>query len=84
MGIGGTKGQNPLRRSVSECRGGNGRLSRLLATIMALQAGQPVLDFSYLDENKNDYFAAIQTGLEDTGPMREMFKRVFHASQQEV
>ncbi len=30
-------------------REGNGRLSRLLAIVMALQAGQPILDFTYMD-----------------------------------
>ena len=63
-------------------REGNGRLSRLLASVMALQAGQPLLDFSYMDENKSDYFSAIQAGMVDYEPMKEMFKRVLHASQQ--
>jgi cell filamentation protein len=43
-------------------REGNGRLSRLLANVMALQAGQPLLDFTYLDEHKAGYFAAMQAG----------------------
>ena len=63
-------------------REGNGRLSRLLATIMALQAGQPILDFSYMDKNKKDYFAAIQSGLDDDKPMKKMFRQVLHESQQ--
>jgi cell filamentation protein len=65
-------------------REGNGRLSRLLSTIMALQAGQPLLDFSYMDENKNEYFAAIQAGLDNYDPMKEIFKRVLHVSQKNV
>ena len=65
-------------------REGNGRLSRLLATIMALQAGQPILDFSYMDNNKTEYFAAIQAGLENSEPMKEMFRRVLLDSQQIV
>ena len=62
-------------------REGNGRLTRLLANVMALQAGQPLLDFSYMDENKQDYFLAIQAGLDNYEPMKEMFRRVLHASR---
>lgn len=57
-------------------REGNGRLSRLLANIMALQAGQPILDFSYMDRNKSDYFAAIQAGLDNDKSMKEIFRQV--------
>jgi len=63
-------------------REGNGRLSRLIAIVMALQAGQPILDFTYFDENKNDYFTAIQAGLDNNAPMKEMFRQVLRASQQ--
>lgn len=62
-------------------REGNGRLSRLLANVMALQAGQPLLDFSYMDRNKSDYFAAIQAGLDNDKPMKEIFRRVLRDSQ---
>lgn len=65
-------------------REGNGRLSRLLASVMALQARRPLLDFSYLDENKEGYFSAIQAGLDDSGSMKKMFRRVLHGSQQRV
>ena len=65
-------------------RVGNGRLSRLLATIMTLQCGQPILDFSYMDENKIAYFAAIQTGLVDDGAMKEIFRQVLLESQRNV
>lgn len=65
-------------------REGNGRISRLLATVMALQARQPMLDFTFMDENKNEYFAAIQTGLDDAGPMKEVFKRVLLDTRQNV
>lgn len=61
-------------------REGNGRLGRLLATIMALQAGRPPLDFTYLSENKDAYFQAIQAGLENAEPMKELFKRVLQQS----
>ena len=63
-------------------REGNGRLSRLLTNVMALQAGQPVLDFSYMHTNREEYFSAIQAGLDNDEPMRDVFRRVLHASQQ--
>lgn len=45
-------------------REGNGRSAMLLATLMALQAGIPVLDFRPLDgKGKTCYFAAIQAAL---------------------
>ncbi len=65
-------------------REGNGRLSRLLAVVMALQAGQPLLDFSYLDNNKNLYFSAIQEGLDNAEPMKNLFRQVLYDSQQNV
>ncbi len=61
-------------------RDGNGRLSRLLATIMALQAGKPILDFSSLDKKRPQYFSAIQAGLSDYNPMRELFRQVLKES----
>ena len=45
-------------------RDGNGRISRLLADVMMVQAGYPPLDYSCWDQNKTDYFAAIGQGLE--------------------
>lgn len=40
-------------------REGNGRVARVLSTLMALQAGMPLLDFSLIaEEKKKDYFAA--------------------------
>jgi len=65
-------------------REGNGRLSRLLAVVMALQAGQPLLDFSYMDNNKDRYFSAIQAGLDNDQPMKDMFRQVLRDSQQNV
>lgn len=44
-------------------RDGNGRLSRLLADVMAAQAGFQPLDYSSWDENKEAYFAAINQGM---------------------
>ena len=45
-------------------REGNGRLARLLAVLMALQAGVPPLDFGGLrGPRKQHYFAAIQAAM---------------------
>jgi len=61
-------------------RDGNGRLSRLLANIMALQADFPMLDFSYMDNNKDEYFLAIGAGLDNEEPMKAIFKQVLSDS----
>ena len=46
-------------------RDGNGRVARALSTLMALQAGLPLLDFSVIaGKSKNAYIAAIQAGLD--------------------
>ncbi len=44
-------------------REGNGRLSRLLADVMAVQAGQEPLDYSAWESGKSDYIAAIHAGM---------------------
>lgn len=44
-------------------REGNGRLSRLLADAMAVQAGSNPLDYSSWDANKDGYIGAIHEGL---------------------
>ena len=63
-------------------RDGNGRLARVLATIMALQAGLPLLDFTYLTEHENEYIAAIHAGHSgDYEPMSQVFSAVLRASQ---
>ncbi len=61
-------------------REGNGRLSRLLATVMALQAGWPLLDFTSWDNDKAAYFSAIQAGLDDYQPMIERVSRILRDS----
>jgi len=54
-------------------REGNGRLSRLLADVMAVQAGRGPLDYSRWDANKAAYFSAIQRGMgRDYAPMRAL------------
>lgn len=46
-------------------REGNGRVARILTTLMALQAGLPLLNFGLITvERKKEYFAAIQAGLD--------------------
>ncbi len=54
-------------------REGNGRIARLLADAMAVQAGHEPLDYSAWDADKPAYFAAIQAGLAgDYAPMRKL------------
>lgn len=63
-------------------REGNGRLARVLATVMALQAGQPPLDFTWMAENRDEYFQAIQHGhAGNYSPIRQVFERVLQASK---
>ena len=45
-------------------RDGNGRLSRLLSDVMAVQAGFQPLDYSCWDANKSAYFSAIEQGFD--------------------
>ena len=56
-------------------REGNGRLGRLLATLMGLQAGLPLFDYSELaGRRKEEYFAAVRAGLDrDYQPMMRLF-----------
>jgi len=65
-------------------REGNGRCSRILASIMALQAGLPVLDFSIISGvKKSDYFAAIQAGMDrNYKPMEHLFAEIIENSIQ--
>jgi cell filamentation protein len=59
-------------------REGNGRLSRLLSQLMALQAGLPLLNFSSIKGKQREaYFAAVRAGMErDYAPMIEIFRKV--------
>lgn len=63
-------------------REGNGRVSRLLSTLMALQAGLPLLNFGVIKgKQRETYFAAVQAGMgRNYKPMREIFRRVVQAS----
>lgn len=59
-------------------REGNGRIARLLAVLMGLQAGLPPLDFSPLERRgKARYIAGIHAALNrDYAPLAEIFLRV--------
>lgn len=59
-------------------RDGNGRIARMLAIVMALQAGLPPLDFDDLVlDRKEEYFRAIQAGLDrNYAPMERLFELV--------
>lgn len=63
-------------------RDGNGRLSRVLSQLMALQAGLPLLNFSSIKGKQREaYFAAVRAGMgRDYAPMIEIFRRVVKAS----
>jgi cell filamentation protein len=56
-------------------REGNGRVARLLAILMALQASLPSLDFSSIKGTKRqEYFMAVKAGLDqDYKPMEKIF-----------
>lgn len=65
-------------------REGNGRISRLLANVMALQAGKPELDYSFWDEWRERYFYAIRAGLDDYEPMKELVRQVLPGASMNV
>ena len=60
-------------------REGNGRLARILSTLMALQAGLPPLDFTSIEKGKQkqEYFRAVQAGLDKKyEPMENIFSGI--------
>ena len=62
-------------------REGNGRLGRLLCTVMALQADMPALDFELLERDKEHYILAIHAGhAGDYEPMKAIFSEVLNHS----
>lgn len=63
-------------------REGNGRCSRILASIMALQAGLPILDFSLITgPKKSGYFTAVQIGMDrNYEPMEQLFANMIESS----
>lgn len=66
-------------------REGNGRISRLLADVMALQANMPALDYSSWDANKEYYFASIRAGLGgDYDPIKILVRQALHDAEQRL
>ena len=59
-------------------REGNGRCTRLLAVLMGLQAGLPVLDFTSVRRSeKTRYIAAVHAALDrNYEPMTAVFRRI--------
>lgn len=59
-------------------REGNGRVGRVLAILMALQAGLPPLDFGRITGRKRqEYFEAVRAGMDrDYKPMENVFNDV--------
>jgi cell filamentation protein len=69
-------------------REGNGRTARLLATLMAYQAGQPGIDFGFVGSRGKQferYVKAVQAGLSsDYRQMRELVLRALRRGQRLV
>ena len=66
-------------------REGNGRIARLIANVMALQANKPELDFSSWDVEKENYFLAIQAGMDcNYEPMKGLVKQALLDAEQGV
>jgi cell filamentation protein len=65
-------------------REGNGRLARMLAVLMAVQAGLPVLDFKpMLGRGRRAYVAAIHAALgRDYQPLADIFAKIIARSRQ--
>jgi len=63
-------------------REGNGRVARILSTLMSLQARLPLLDFSLIAEKeRQSYFVAVQAGLDrDYTPMEHLFLEIIRLS----
>ncbi len=64
-------------------RDGNGRIARLVASVMAEQAGLPPLDFSpLLGKGKQRYIGAIHAAVgRDYVPLTQLFEKVIAAGQ---
>lgn len=66
-------------------REGNGRLGRVLSTVMALQADMPVLDFEILEKDISRYIEAIHAGhAGDYEPMKLNFSEILDFSLQQA
>ena len=65
-------------------REGNGRVARILAVLMGLQAGLPALYFDkFSGRKREEYFAAVQAGFDrNYGPMEKLFSVVIERTLQ--
>ena len=65
-------------------REGNGRVARILAVLMGLQAGLPALYFDkFSGQKREEYFAAVRAGLDrNYGPMEKLFSVVIERTLQ--
>lgn len=65
-------------------REGNGRVARILAVLMGLQAGLPALYFDkFSGRKREEYFAAVRAGLDrNYGPMEKLFSVVIERTLQ--
>ncbi|WP_053068478.1 Fic family protein [Synechococcus sp. GFB01] len=62
-------------------RDGNGRIARLLADVMATQAGVGPLDDSAWDHQREQYFAAIRAGaVLNNAPIKRLFRQVLQGA----
>ncbi len=63
-------------------REGNGRVARMAASLMSLQAGLPALDFgSIRGRKRQEYFAAVQSGVNrDYRPAEWIFTSVIRTT----
>ena len=64
-------------------REGNGRVARILSTLMAFQAGLPTLNFKDITgERRKNYFDAISSDMNrDYRPMEKLFKKIISTSE---
>jgi cell filamentation protein len=65
-------------------REGNGRVARLLAVLMGLQAGLPALYFdNFSGQRRQQYFAAVRVGMDrNYEPMANLFNAVIERTLQ--
>lgn len=63
-------------------REGNGRVGRVLATLMAVQAGFPPLNFEIIEKRKHrEYIAAVQASVsQNYEPMEGIFRLILESS----
>jgi cell filamentation protein len=66
-------------------REGNGRVARMLSTVMASQAGLPIIHFSEISGiKKEEYFAAINSGLRrDYKHMENLFRKIIDKAKKD-